>query len=1248
MPDDSAYAPFAIARRDDGTRVELGRGAMGITYQATDTQLGRTVALKVINATFLGDPIARQRFLAEARAAAQLHHSNVAGVFQLCADGEDIFYAMEFVEGETVEAYVKRRGPLPARLALRVILQAAQGLAAANERGLIHRDIKPANLMLARAPAPAGEEFEHEEEDGLLVKVIDFGLAKSVAANESAGGLTGGSVVGTPYYMSPEQISIERGGMLDCRSDIYSLGVTLWYLLMGRAPFEGSQFQILSQHLQKRPPLEQLSEGGVPADVIALIASMLAKDRDERPANHSALIAALKKLLRSGGGTTSTAGPRPATESTSDATIVMPGRSIPAPTTRAPRRNPAWALVAIAVAAALILGGWLLRRGASTPAATAVPELSEAATLAKRAQDILERLTYTREDLGIAEELSRRATELDPSLPFAWSVRSRIQAAYLLRWWDTGEKRRQDTEAFAKRTLALDPNDTGALYALSRLLLLQGAPKQAEELLRRALALRPDDNQVRRGLANALADQQRRSEQMAELQEVLRRDPQNALAHYDMSLALLFSEPSDLAGAFREVNAALAIQPFTGARLQKIRLLAVNGDIAAMRTELDQIPSVDQGEERVVYIAMWVALLEGNWAKVLEASALTAKNYFDDQIVAGPKGWLTALAYSIAGKESLARGEWQKVESILRQRVRDRPTDLSEQGRLAVTLAWLGRNEEAAREIAPVEAAATEGGDDRLIRLVAQFYAAQGNAAKAVPGIRRTIRTRSLISGALLSRDPFWMKLRGQPEFEALVREMTPTAAPIEPRAPAVDTNRNSVAVLPFVNMSADKNDEYLSDGMTEELLSVLAKVKGLRVPGRTSSFAFKGRNEDGIFRKVGEELQVKTVLEGSVRKAGDKLRITAQLINVADGYHLWSETYDADMKDILAVQSDVAQRVVRALQVQLGVDEEKVLAKTPTQNPEAYRLYLLGRYHFAKFTREGWANAIRSFEQALKIDPGFVLAYCGLADTYGWCGGQIMPGREAWAKEKELALKALALDPKLAEAHLSLAPALFSKRDYASSVQSLERALALDPGLALAYDQYGWTLLGLGRPDESVAKERKAVELDPLNPLLNTDLGLFLQMARRYDEAIVELRKTLELDNSNALAHAQLAWSLFWKSQKTEALAEFKKATTLDDLPWYLGSLGYAYAATGDRGKAEQILRDLDELAKTRYVSPAARAAIYLGLGEKNKALEKLEKALEDEDPILWWYKSDKLYDSVRNEPRFQAIAKKADGRSP
>src|SRR5438552_13482796 len=210
----------------------------------------------------------------------------------------------------------------------------------------------------------------------------------------------------------------------------------------------------------------------------------------------------------------------------------------------------------------------------------------------------------------------------------------------------------------------------------------------------------------------------------------------------------------------------------------------------------------------------------------------------------------------------------------------------------------------------------------------------------------------------------------GNPELPEKFRQAKAETAP--GAAPA-----KSVAVLPFVNMSADKNDEYLSDGMTEELINALAKVPGLRVPGRSSCFAFKGKNEDDIFRKVGEQLHVNAVLEGSVRKAGDKLRITAQLINVADGYRLWSEDYDGDVRDIFTFQSNVAQRVVEALQVKLGGEGTRLLAKKPTENPEAHRLYLLGRYEFAKYTQTGWNNAIRYYEQALRIDPEFALAYC-------------------------------------------------------------------------------------------------------------------------------------------------------------------------------------------------------------------------------------------------------------------------------
>jgi adenylate cyclase len=459
------------------------------------------------------------------------------------------------------------------------------------------------------------------------------------------------------------------------------------------------------------------------------------------------------------------------------------------------------------------------------------------------------------------------------------------------------------------------------------------------------------------------------------------------------------------------------------------------------------------------------------------------------------------------------------------------------------------------------------------------------------------------------------------------------------PTPAAAGSAQKSIAVLPFLNMSADKADEYLSDGMTEELLNALTKVKQLRVPGRSSSFAFKGMNKEDIFRKVGQELHVNTVLEGSVRKAGDKLRVTAQLINVADGFHLWSETYDGDMKDILAFQSDVAKRVVEALQLQLGIDEARALAKRPTENPEAQRLYLRGRYNFAQFTQEGWTNAIHDFEQALQLDPKFALAYCGLADIYGWAGGQTMSGKEAWARQMELAKKALALDPDLAEAHLSMGTALQTSLDLKGSEKELDRTVELNPNLALAYDQFGWTFASQGRFDEALANEKKALELDPLNPLLNTDLAWFYYLAHRYNEATAQIRSTLELNPNSAFAHNVAGWCLTAQGNTADARAEFQKAATLDDLSWYRASVGYTSAVLGDRAQAGQILRQLQDLSRQRYVSPSNVATVYLGLGEKEKAFDWLDKAFEDRDPVLWWIKSDQLYNSVRDEPRFQAL---------
>jgi serine/threonine protein kinase len=480
--------------------------------------------------------------------------------------------------------------------------------------------------------------------------------------------------------------------------------------------------------------------------------------------------------------------------------------------------------------------------------------------------------------------------------------------------------------------------------------------------------------------------------------------------------------------------------------------------------------------------------------------------------------------------------------------------------------------------------------------------------------------------------------LKRHQESGAFPDSTTSQRQPVEPVKPT-----QSVAVLPFVNMSADKDNDYLSDGITEELLNSLTKVRGLRVPGRGSCFAFKGKSGEDVLKVIGEKLRVNAVLEGSVRKAGDRLRIAAQLVNVSDGFELWSDEYDRDLTNIFAIQSDIAERVASALKVQLGIGEAKALAKKPTQDTEAYRLYLLGRYHFAKVTQAGWSNSALYFNQAIQVDPKFALAYCGLADDYGFWGGFTMQGKQAWAKEKELAQHALELDPDLADAHLSLGIALASAFDWLGGEREMKRALELNPQLVLGLDQYAWLLALTGRLSDAVVEAKKAIELEPLSPLMKGDLALWYEFSRDYDDAITQARDALELDRGYAFAHTPLAFGMLWKGNIAGAISEFEEQQRIDNLPTTEAFVGYAYARSGNQAKAEAVLGNLEaEAARGRFVPAGAYANIYLGLGEKAKALDWLEKAYEEQDQICWYLKVDPIFDVVRNEPRFQALLRK------
>jgi tetratricopeptide (TPR) repeat protein len=383
----------------------------------------------------------------------------------------------------------------------------------------------------------------------------------------------------------------------------------------------------------------------------------------------------------------------------------------------------------------------------------------------------------------------------------------------------------------------------------------------------------------------------------------------------------------------------------------------------------------------------------------------------------------------------------------------------------------------------------------------------------------------------------------------------------------------------------------------------------------------------------------VTTVLEGSVRKAGDKLRITAQLINVADGFHLWSTNYDREMKDILAVQTEVAQQVVQALQVKLGVQAARALAKARTENPEAHRLYLLGRHYALKVTDEDNATAVKYFNQALKLDPNYARAYCGLADTWDI---RLAP-KEMIPLVRAHAETALRLDPELAEAHCSKAWILMSGDwDFAGAERAFAQAIKLNPNLAWAHDGYGWPLMFQGRFQEAEAAMKKAVDLEPLAAYTSTDLAMVYECARQFDKSVAVARQAVDLDPRHPWAHHILGWSLLHGGKPREAIPHFEQARKLGENPFLRMSLGCAYAAIGDRSKAEAVIKELDDLARQRYVPASAQAYIWRYLNENDRALTQLERCVAERDPNCVWFKVDPAFDPLRTEPRFQALLQK------
>ncbi len=454
-----------------------------------------------------------------------------------------------------------------------------------------------------------------------------------------------------------------------------------------------------------------------------------------------------------------------------------------------------------------------------------------------------------------------------------------------------------------------------------------------------------------------------------------------------------------------------------------------------------------------------------------------------------------------------------------------------------------------------------------------------------------------------------------------------------------------SIAVLPFVNMSADPENEYFCDGIAEELLNALAKIDGLRVAARTSSFSFKSKNV--AVGEIGQALNVRSILEGSVRKSGNRVRVTVQLINAADGYHLWSEVYDREMQDVFAIQDEITAATIKNLKLKLLESPARKIGRP--DNFEAHNECLRGRHYLNKRTADGILKGVQYFKKALLIDKDYAPALSGLADSYNLLGAgdyAVLSPDDAFPKAKEAALRALEIDPASADAHTALGwAAMVYDWDFIKSETHYLKAIEIKPGYATAHHWYGMLLTERGKFDEGVSEMTTACSLDPLSPIVNADLAWVLYNARRYDEAIAQCRATLEIEPGFSVAYWNLGQSLRENGSLPEAIAAFEKADQLSGgNQVFRAALAHAMALSGKKDRATEILEEFLSKSANEYVAPHAMVMIYIGLGELDQAFDWLERSFLERSDFIVEARINPAIDPLRDDPRFDGLLRRAN----
>jgi TolB-like protein/DNA-binding winged helix-turn-helix (wHTH) protein/Flp pilus assembly protein TadD len=490
----------------------------------------------------------------------------------------------------------------------------------------------------------------------------------------------------------------------------------------------------------------------------------------------------------------------------------------------------------------------------------------------------------------------------------------------------------------------------------------------------------------------------------------------------------------------------------------------------------------------------------------------------------------------------------------------------------------------------------------------------------------RGVRTWAVVAVLLIS-------------LAALAAAGTLYAYRVNAAARGVDSSPlHSLAVLPFKPLSEGNRDEFLELGMADALITKLSNIRQLTVTPTSAVRKYTNLSQNSI--AAGNELGVESVLEGSLQKLSDRIRVNVRLVSVSDGSSLWAQTFDEKFADIFALQDSISERVAGALAVRLSTPERERITKRYTDSSEAYQLYQKGRFFWNKRTEEGLKKGIEFFEQAIKVDENYALAYSGLADSYLVANFNLRPPKEVFPKAKQAALKAIEIDGTLAEPHAALGITMMVyDRDWASAEREFRRSVSLNPNYGQGHQWYALSLAAAGRMAEAIAEAKRAQQAEPLSLAVNANVGWVMFLAHDYDQAIEQSSKVIEMDAGFGLAYLYRGLAYEQKGMFNKAIADLEIAKGSQSRPTVLGALGHAYAMAGNKQKAEAMLRSMEELSRTRYFPGFQLALIHIGLGEKDKAFDLLEKSYLDRYPALIHFNVEPRLDPIRSDPRFKVL---------